>query len=293
MPDQYQVGSGFSDQELALASWWVRHGFTLRRIGYGALIVLSVLLWGYTLWSLLDGYIISQPREARIVQNILQNALTAETFNSSLPQPLLPSEVTVLPSTDERQDILAQLSNSNTQWWAEYDYRFAMSGEEFSATHTGYILPNSQRYLTELGWKGKSPSIQPQLALDNIRWHRLDPKEVERDYVAFAKKRLQLTFDDIAYKKDLKIGNQQVGQTTFTLRNPTGYGFWSADVTIVLYRLDSKAAFTTINVKDIKPNETRAMTINWFDNLSGISKTEIQADVNILDKNVFLPGSRF
>ncbi len=292
MPDQYHVGSGFSDEELALASWWVRHGFVLKRIGYGFLIGLGACLWTYTIWSLLDGYIISEPRESRIVQHMLQTTLTPEAFTHATPQPLLPSDTTVLQNTDNRQDIIVELSNSNLQWWAEFDYRFEMGGE-LSATRTGYILPESQRYLTELGWKGTSAVTNPQLLIDHVRWHRVRPEEVEKNYIAFRDKRLQLSFGEVTYKKDLTIGDQQVGQTTFVLHNPTGYGFWSADITIILYRLDNKVAFTTINVKDIKPGETRPMSINWFDNLTGISKTEIRADVNVLEKASFLPGQRF
>lgn len=292
MPDQYHVGSGFSEQELEFASWWVRHGHFLQRLGLGFLVFLSVAFWGYTLWSILDGYIISQPREARIVQNILQNGLTQETYATNAPQPLLPSEVAVLPGTDNRQDLLVELSNSNAAWWAEFNYRFDLNGEQ-TPMRKGYILPQSQRYLTELGWKGKGQALGAQLIIDNLVWHRVLPQQVERNYQAFSERRMQLRFDDVAYSKDLTIGTQTVGQTTFTLNNPTGFGFWSADVTIILYRLDNKVAFTTINVKDIKPGESRPMTVNWFDNLTGISKTEVHADVNLLDPSAYLPGQRF
>ena len=292
MSDQHVIGSGFTDQELALASWWVRHQPTVKRLGYGALIGASTLLWGYTLWTLLDSYIISEPRESRIIQRMVQNTVASGAFEAAAPQPITPSEVTLMPGTDNRQDMLIQLSNANTKWWAEFTYYFADQGGE-TPRHKTYILPNSQRYLTELGWKGKNALTSPQVVIEDIKWHRLDPNKVDKDYTAFSQKRLQFTFDDVSYKKDLLIGTQQVGQTNFILNNPTGYGFWSTQVTILLYRADSLAAFTTIDLKEIKPNESRPITINWFDNLTGISKTEIRADVNVLDPAAYLPGQRF
>ncbi len=292
MPEPYTIGSGLSEQELALASWWVRHGIGLKRVGYGALAGLSLCLWGFTTWSVVDAYLISEPRESRIIQHIVQQGIAMEALNTATPQPLLPSDVTVAAGTDGRQDVLVQLSNVNAQWWAEFDYLFDSNGQR-SATRTSYILPEQQRYLTELGWSDTNGVLQPQLSLLEVRWHRLQPKTVEHDYKAFFQKRFQLTFDEITYKKDLIIGNQSVGQTTFLLHNPSGYGFWSTDLTIILYRLDTKIAFTTINIKELRPGETRPITVNWFENLSSITKTEVYADVNVLNPTVYLPGQRF
>ena len=105
----------------------MRHGFGLRRVGYSLLIVLNALLWSFTLWSLLDAYVISRPREARIPSIIARDQLNAQTIRATTPQLLQPSDVAVFQNTDQRVDYLIQLTNPNPHWWAEFTYRFQTS----------------------------------------------------------------------------------------------------------------------------------------------------------------------
>mgnify|MGYP000747417397 CR=1 FL=1 len=195
-------------------------------------------------------------------------------------------------TTGDRNDFLVQLSNANPTWWAEFDYRFRI-GDEMTETRQAFILPKSQRYLTELGATLNTASKNAQLVVDNIRWHRVDPSAVDRDYTSYAANRLQFSFDDLAYKRDLTVGTQVVGQTTFTLNNPSPYGFWNVDLTVILYRGTTPAGVTTIGKAQVKPGTTEPVAINWFDNLSGITRTEVSANVNILDKKTYLPAGQF
>ncbi len=292
MSDNYEIGSGFTDQQLALASWWVRHRIALRDAGYGALVIISVLFWGFTLWTLLDSYIISYPRESRIIQRIAQNQLNLATLQNMAPQPVQSTEVETFATTGNRSDFLVELTNPNALWWAVFTYHFDAEGES-TPKRQGYILPQSQRYLTELGWPGKMIARSAQLQIDDIRWYHVNPKQVGGDYAAFASARQQLQFKDVEYKNNLQIGNQAIGQTSFTLTNPSGFGFWEVGVTAVVFRGNTPAGVTRIQLKEIKPGESRPVTIHWFDNLPGITKTDLRADVNILDAQSYLPTEKF
>ncbi|MFA6429779.1 MAG: hypothetical protein WCV84_04760 [Patescibacteria group bacterium] len=290
MSTSSRAGDGLSDQELQFASWWVRHGDALRKNGHRFLIAFSVLCWSYAFWVVLDTYAISYPKEQRITQTILRNQLSLQTLQEAAPQALNPSQVQMFETTGNRRDIVAQLSNANPQWWAEFSYRFNIDGT-LTATRTAFILPNSQRYLTELGWSGNGRS--PALVFDDIRWHRITPTAVDGDYQRFYDKRLKLTFTDVTYQQDVDYDGKKVGQTAFTLKNASGFGYWNMDLMVILYRQGIPAGITQINVRDIKPGETRPITIHWFENLDGIAKTDIQPVVNVLDQNVFLPSTRF
>ncbi len=290
MSSNYEIGSGMSPEELKLASWWVRHRPGLHRLGYGTLIVLDVVLWSFILWFLLDTYAISYPRESRITQAIVQHGLNPQGVQSSAPQSIQTSEVLNFQSTDNRQDFLILVTNPNPNWWVEFTYRFMVGGEPTPARH-GYLLPQSQHYLTELGWKGTGRSAQFQVS--DLAWHRLKPELVERNYPSFVAKRLQLTFDPVTYKNDLTLDSHRVGQTSFVLHNVSAYGFWAVDLNILLYRKDAPMAVTTITEREIKPGESRPITINWFENLPDITKTEIRASVNLLDPSAYLPSNRF
>lgn len=292
MSDNHVIGSGLTERELGMASFWARHRIAARRLGYGTLIAVNVVFWLFILWSLLDAYVISYPREQRITQNIAQNALAIAALEASAPRPVQPSDVQAFDATDGRQDFLVELSNPNAQWWAEFTYQFEANGE-LTPERKGYLLPIDPQPITEIGWKGKTHAAGAVLRVANVVWHRIDPGLVERDYNAFRDKRLQIAFEDVTYKSDLQIDNKTIGQTSFTIKNNSAFGYWSPDLTIILYRSTTPIAVTRMTIRELKPGESRPMTVNWFENLSGISKTDISASVNILDPNVYLPSERF
>lgn len=292
MPDSYQIGGGFTNAELGAANWWVRHHLQLRQAGYIFLILLSVVFWGYTLWSLLDAYVISYPRESRIPLVIQSNDRLRAGLTNNAPQAIQTSPIASFASTGDRRDFLTQITNPNSDWWAEFEYQFKLNGESTPARQ-GYILPNSQRYLAEIGWKGQQGAGDAELQVNSLKWHRLDPLSVERDYSAFAANRLQLQTTDPTYTNDLKVGEQTVGQTNFDLRNASGYGFWGVDLVVVLFRGGVPIAVTQLSQTELKPGEVRPISINWFDNVTGVDNTVVQPNVNILDPRVFLPPNRF
>ena len=291
MPDNHIIGSGLTDQQLKLASWWTRHGMFMRRLGYGTLISVCTLFWGFVLWTILDIYVISYPRESRIMQLIATTGIPNDTLAAIAPRSLQTSPTLALASTGNRTDLLTQISNPNAQWWAEFTYQFIL-GASSTDPRAGYILPSSQRYLTELG-VNVPVTGNGAVKISNLQWHRINPADVEHDYAAFAAKRLQFVFDDIKYQNDLRLNNQAIGETTFILRNPSAFGYWSVDIPILLYRADTPIAVTSLNVQNILPGESRPISIHWFDNLSGISKTDIRASVNILDPKNYLSSQRF
>ncbi len=291
MADEHIIGTGLSDQELQLASFWVRHRITLRRALYGFLIALNVIFWLYVLWGLLDWLAISYPYESRINLHIATNQITGSSLQASAPKPIQPSQVYVFDTTDNRLDMLVELSNPNPQWYASFDYNFNIGGKTTDTRH-GYILPNSQRYITELGYSGAT-GRSAALNVSNLHWMRVDPAWVNRDYKAFADSRLNFSFNNVKYAHDLVVGTKTIGQSEFDFVNNSPYGYWDMDLTVVLYRGTAPVGVTTITEREIKPGQTTPITINWYDNLAGITRTEVRASVNILDPQAYLSTERF
>ncbi len=290
MADNHVIGSGLTEQEMQLASFWVRNRPLLKRIGYGSLIAFTSVCWLFVLWSLLDAYAISYPRESRISRVILQNQLALAGLQTSAPRPIEPSQASIFDTTDGRQDVLVEIINQNDTWWAEFDYQFDLSGER-TPMRRGYVLPNGRRYLTELGYEPQTSGRTARLIVENIRWRRIDPTAVGGSYPTFADTRLQFRADNVAYTRDLTIGTETVGQSTFSLVNDGAFGYWNPSVTVVLSRGTTPVGVTTIQLAQIRAGETVPMTINWFNNLAGVSRTDVQVNVNILDTAVYLPTS--
>jgi hypothetical protein len=211
---------------------------------------------------------------------------------ASAPRPIQPSETSVFDTTDNRKDFLVELSNPNPMWWAEFDYHFDLSGQE-TATRQGYVLPLSQRYITELGYTPTTTSRTARLVVENIRWHRVTPDMTNGDYKNFADQRLQFTFDNLTYSHDLKFGTNTVGQTAFDFVNASAYGYWNVDLTVLLFRGTTPVGVTTISQREVRPGQHVPVSINWFENPTGISKTDVQANVNILSPGAYLPTTSF
>lgn len=290
MGENYRIGSGFSDQELATASWWVKHHLGLRKASIVVLLGVSAFTWGYTLWSILDAYAISYPRERRIPVLIARDQFIPAGLVQSAPQPLQPTDVNAFPNTENRQDLWVELTNPNLKWWAEFTYQF-QTGDTKTKEHTGFILPGSTRSLTELGWSGVVSS--PTLIVKDIVWHHTDPAQIGADYDSYSTSHIPFTFDNATYKNDLTVGTKTVGQTDFVMSNPSGYGYWSIELTVVLYRDTTPIAVSTVTQRQVKPGEMRPISLNWFENPVGVTRTEVRASVNILDPQSFLPSERF
>lgn len=292
MPLDHQIGSGLSEQELSIASFWVRNKLLLKKIGLGLLIGISAALWLFVLWSLLDAYAISYPREARIPAIITTNQVTMEGLRSFAPEPIQTSDTSVFDTTDNRKDLLVEITNPNEKWAATFTYRFNIGGA-LTPERTGYVLPMSQIYLTELGYTPETNARTAELAVENVAWRRVTPDDVGPSYAAFVERRLDLSFDEITYENNIELNGKNIGQTAFVLDNHSPYGYWNVRLTVILYRADRPVAVTTLEERELRPGESRPIRINWFDNISGVSKTEIRADVNILDDNNYLTSSRF
>lgn len=292
MPANHEIGSGLSEQELKVASFWVRNRILLRQIGYGILITICSVLWLFVLWSLLDAYAISYPREERIPRLITSNQVTIESLRTIAPEPIQTSDVNVFDTTGGRKDMLVEITNTNERWAATFTYRFNMGGA-LTEERESFVLPNSQRYLTELGYTPEAAANTADLIVENVQWVRVSPAKVGESYGQFAERRLDFSFEEITYESDVEFSGQTISQTAFVLNNNAPYGYWEVDLTIILYRADRPVAVTTITERDIKPGESRQLEIHWFDNISGVSRTDIRASVNILDDSAYLPTERF
>jgi len=294
MSDQQQdrIGS-FSQGELQLASWWVRHRLELRRFGFGFLITICVLFWGFAIAGLVDAYVISYPRESRITRQIAINQQLLSNLEGDRPRDVSVTEVSVFNSTADRLDFMVEITNPNDQWWAEFNYRFNVSGEE-TPLRTGYVIPSGMNILTELGYTPKTRgSRNASLIVDNIKWHRIDPTLTNGDYPGFYKNRFQLSAKNLKYDTTINYNGRRVGQSSFDLVNESSYGFWDVSLLIRLYRGSSIAAIQTIHAERLKPGELRSLQVTWPDSLTGVSKSEVIPQVNIVNRASYLDPKFF
>jgi hypothetical protein len=293
MSPQPATMGGFSPGELKFASFWVRNRFLLARLGRGALIGLNVLLWGYVFWGILDTYAISYPRESRLTQEIATNQIMLQSLEADRPQNIATANVQVFQATDNRYDMAVDISNPNANWWAEFNYRFNLSGAQ-TPLKSGFILPSGQSVLTELGYSPETRGgATAQLVVENIFWHRVDPAQVGASYAEYAAKVFKVSFENIQFTSDLIIGTQRINRTSFDVVNRGSYGYWTLGLAVRLYRGSSVLAVNEITLQRVAPGETRHVDLDWFESLPAVTKTEIIPIVNLLDRKSFLSTEYF
>ncbi len=288
-----QIGGGFTEGELKFSSFWVKHRLEITRGGYIALIAANVFLWGFVAWTLIDAFVISYPRESKITTEIAQNQLTLNALDIDAPKTVDAADVIVLPTTDSRYDLSVDLNNPNPQWWAEFNYHFVLSGQE-TPLRNGYIMPQSKSTMTELGFKPSGRGgASAQFVVENIRWHRLDPRQVSGAYKDYELSHFNVAFENVKYDRDLVIGSKTVGRTSFDIVNHGSFGYWNMDLVIRVYRGSTIAAMNRITLTQLRPGESRHVELDWFDAIPSVTKTEIIPIINFLDQTTYLPSGQF
>jgi hypothetical protein len=292
-PAPVEIGGGFSEGELKFSSFWVRHRLVLRRAGYGALVAISSILWLFILWGIVDAFLISYPRESRFTAEIEANQHALSALESDRPQNIRSGNVIVLETTDGRLDMVVDLENPNPQWWVEFNYRFNVSGEQ-TPVRNGFVMPSSKTSVTELGFRPKNRGgASAQFVVDNIRWHRVDPSQVPGKYSDYEIERFNVAFENVGFTRDLVIGSQQIGRSSFDVVNRGSYGYWNMDLIVRLYRGASIVAVNKISLTRLVPGETRHVELDWFERLASVTRTEIIPIINFLDPQSYLPTEQF
>ena len=126
-----------------------------------------------------------------------------------------------------------------------------------------------------------------------MRWHRVIPSEVENNYSEFIRKRFAgVTAEHVRYESVAVSEGQRLSRTTFDVVNSGAFGYWSIDYVIKLKRGNTVAAINKINIRDLKPGEIRPIEVYWFDEITGVTQTEIIPIINLLDPGAYLSSER-
>jgi hypothetical protein len=290
-PEEYAPGSGFTEGELQFASFWVRNRQAVHRAIVASLIVINAACWSYALWGIVDAYAISYPVESRIMQDIAENQFVAQQLESNRPKSVIPGTVQIFEGTGGRLDIAVPIQNPNEQWYAEFTYRFIVSGEQ-TPQRSGFILPKQSSMLGEFGFTPKTKGSRlATLSVDHIQWRRVDPSVVGEDAQKWITDRDAFQISDMVFQPPTVVSGPS--RSSFTFTNPTGFGYWSVGLYLLLLHGDSPVAATYLSLDRVKPNDRRTVNVDWFEPLSGVTDTRVVPVVNFFDRSVYLPSTEF
>lgn len=282
-----RIGSGHSAQELQFANWWVRHRLLLRQLGYGTLVAWVIMSWGYGLWVTFDTFALSYPKELRIPARIALIAPTTDATNLATPQPLQPGVASTIPVSDNRFHALAPVSNPNSLWWAEIEYRFR-TGDRETPLRKAILLPGDTRVLGEFGI-AQGGFGTPGISIENTMWRRIDPAIIlPANYESYKTERFPIAIDTPMYQSDLLLEGKPLGKSSFTLRNPSGYQYRDIEILTLLFRDGSLVGAQKLVVPQLGAGTKQMIEQVWPEAPQGVTRVEVQPFVNILDPNTFV-----
>lgn len=270
-----------------LSVWWVVHRTQLRRLGLGLLAAFDVILLLFVFWTFLDSFAVSYGDDERAVARLVaygQADLRAYTA-AHAADPIVAKDARVFPIGSDRFDFYAELSNPNTDWWAEFRYEFIHEGGR-TPGETGFLLPGQAKPFFALAFNSQTPIRDAIIELTDITWHRLD-RHVIQDYETWQDDRLRLEVSDAAFTRETGFEEEAFGRTTFTVFNNTAFGYFDPEFIVLLKRGAAVVGVNRATVASLGPGERAELSLNWFGTLPSVSSVEVIPDVHLFDPSIY------
>lgn len=280
----------FTEKQLGFGYWFVTHKPQLKKILIIFLIVVNSLIWLFVLYRLTRLYLIDYTQYRAMVRQASENLVNPAVLESRAPRPLEPKQATVLDAGAGRTDMVAILRNPNREWFAEVSYQFRAEAVTTPLRKT-YVLPGQEKAIAELAFASESRLRGVRLEITDVDWKRVERHEVP-DTAEFVTTRTNFVISDAVFVAADPAAKDGQSKATFTITNATPFGYWTVDVTVLLYRGSAIAGVNKIQLAALESGEKRAAEVAWFEKLPNITKVEVRAETNIFDESVYMPPRR-
>lgn len=302
MADPMPGGSNqVSERQLSWGLWFVAHRESLKRLGYWALVAVSVVSWGYTLWGLTDHFLLRGLDLQRAIQRDLatrQNPRAA-IIQRQRPKQLEIAEVLLIPNGGSSFDVAARVVNPNPRWHAMVEYHLEIPGAPSETART-VLLPGRDRWLIRLNAESKANPSTAALSFSRIDWQRLSHLDVV-DPKRFMDERMNIEITQSAFvpPRELALGSGtpsaagptsavHVSRATFTVVNRSAYGLKDLELAVLLRRSGGIVAVNRIVLNDVRSGEARVAAATWFHSLGLVQAVEVIPYVNVFDPRAFI-----
>lgn len=277
----------FSNRELKLAEWYLKHKLLLQKIGKYILIVWCVITVGYGVGYLVYyfsyGYFQDQKMSAQSVLQF-QNYQNLQTMYGA--KDLVVREIAVYNSVSDLYDFVAQVENLNERWIAQVTYKFEYGGGETpSATTT--LLPQTTRPIVVFGAIAGSYPTGARLMIEKIDWRRINP-HTGINIQNYIDERSKFSVEKLAFTPARRSTGILNNMIEFDLFNDTAYSFWEAEFYVELRDGGATVGLIHLNVDKFKTTEGRHIDLRSFvDNLR-VDDIVIWPVFDIFDSSVYM-----
>ena len=272
-----------------LSLWWVENRALLKKIGIGTLIAFDAVLLLFILWNVLDVMAINYGKEQLEVEKaVVLNQSDLHSYTLANAAAALENDVVrVFSIGGDRYDFYTSLTNVNSDWWAEFTYKFVYSGGETEPMQ-GFILPNQEKPVVSLAHEFDQSIRVGTFEFVDVDWHRVDNKLIS-DYEDWSSNRLDIEISNQKHTRETQFENQTFGRTSFVASNNTAYSYYDPVFYILLKRGSSVVGVNQATFQSFESGKNEDVVVNWFGTLPSVSNVDIFLDLNIFDIKTYKP----
>jgi hypothetical protein len=287
--NRYQDSGGLTTKKLNIGLWIVSHKRQFILATTGGLIALSAVFYGYSIYNYIDYLYFGGKAERLAIEQLatvsavdeqqrIKNA--AKKLEESGPQVFL---------NNNKYDFLAQVKNTNLNFFANFNYCF-MDGATELACGSTFILPNETKYITVFATEQKYRPVNISVTIKDITWQRLDLHKYP-DWKSFAANHLNFVVENAAFKtSDVSGLSEKIGLDIldFDITNNTAYNYWEVPVNIILSSGGTPVAINHYVLDEFSSGAKRSVHLSWPDSVPKPDQIAVIPNLNIADDTVFM-----
>jgi hypothetical protein len=272
----------FSAQKLGASYWFVTHKLLIKNIIAIVFIIIAIFIIAYNLYLLIFNLALFREGYSAILSGYTTNSLDY----SQLRQTILPQQIEIGQietfANKASHDIVIDIKNPNTTWWATFDYQIRL-GQELTDNKKGFILPGETKTIVSLAVE--DGDLANQVVLSNIKWTK------EINFASIKNDRFKFDIQNINYIPAKELGVEDevpISRLEFDVINQSAYNYRNVNFYVFLNSGAKIVAINQLYSGRILSGQTNDLEITFFQNLPNISSAEVIAEVNFLDDNSFL-----
>ena len=274
----------FSSQELKYGMWYVRHKALLYKILVGGLAAVDAIFIIFGLWKW-GGYLLGWQNHARLQRNLTSFVNYTGIHPRYGALPVQVAGVQVLPSRENKFDVVAELANANARFLVKFNYYFLIGGAK-TPTQKTFLLPGESRPVAVLGVKD-GLAAAPNIVLENVEYERISAHEVT-DAKGWQEYRLNFRASDFVFLKSLEQEGQNTDAVKFNLTNDSPYDYVAPDFYVGLLQNGQMVGILPLHLDSLKSLETKPVDLRNFVPGLNITDLSLYPLINVYDEEVYL-----
>ena len=279
----------FSNRNLSLATWYIRHKIILQNIGLTILIVfciftlgISVIGWGGYLFF---GY--GEDRARLVSLSQLENYTNFHTRYSAVD--IKVKDTKVYPSGEDRFAFASLIQNPNERYIAHIKFSYLVGKSKTSIDYVT-VLPNQEVPLVVFGYESFTFPSNVRLFIEDITWEYIDPHDTS-NVGEYMQEHEQVTLDQFVYTPARGVTDAVTHQIEFAMINDTAYGYWQPLFIVELLNGSQAVGYLPLTLDVFRAGEVKNVDLRSTVDSLQITNIRVIPINNIFDPSFFVaPG---